>query len=73
MKQKQHKPTLWFCKKWMIYTGLITFCTGCIVNVPLPSSSNPAAKAQNQAEADLYDDDCFLDCLGEISERECIS
>lgn len=73
MKQKQHRPTFWFCKKWMIYTGLITFCTGCIVNVPLPSSSNPAAKAQNQAEADLHDDDCSLDVALEKSVKENVS
>lgn len=73
MKQKQHKQASWLYKNWIINIGLMSLCAGCMVNIPLPSSSNPAAKVQNQSEADLYDDDCALDVALEKSMKENLS
>lgn len=72
MKQK-NKQASWLFKNWIINIGLISLCAGCMINIPLPSSSNPATKPQNQAEADLHDDDCPLDVALDKSMKENLS
>lgn len=73
MKQKQHQHASWLSRNWTVNIGLVFLCSGCMVNIPLPSSSNPALKAQNQAEYDLYDDDCSLDVALDKSVKENLS